>query len=196
MNALTGSRFILRFLQSRIRNSDVMVVLLDMLEPKLLVKLSKLSRKMYFEHLPKVMNKRKKMLTDRIMTHGQQRMIEDRVGGRLELMLYASKESLGDQKCFFNRDLYAKKVSQARRFVLVFKSELDQSFGIYIDKQSSQTQYNNLIFKIQPKPTVAPLLVSTEAQNEVRFFPQEKYLQTIFNSRAIVVGEIELEVFE
>ena len=92
MNALTGSRFILRFLQSRIRNSDVMVVLLDMLEPKLLVKLSKLSRKMYFEHLPKVMNKRKKMLTDRIMTHGQQRMIEDRVGGRLELMLYGSKE--------------------------------------------------------------------------------------------------------
>ena len=59
LNALTGSKFIMRHLQQRVRSSDVMVLILSYLEPENFMIFEKLSKKFFNEHLPSTIQARK-----------------------------------------------------------------------------------------------------------------------------------------
>jgi len=105
-------------LQSRIRNSGVMVMILNYLEPESFMRFEKLSKKFYYDHLPSVIQDRKKMQTARILDENQQRLIEQKVGGKVNLIHYGNK-------MLFNRDKFFKKTQQINKFVIVFKSDLN-----------------------------------------------------------------------
>lgn len=95
-----------------------MVMILNYLVPETFMKFEKLSKKFYYEHLPSVIQASKMMRTTRILDETQQKLIESKIEGKINLIHYGNK-------MLFNRDKFFKKTQQINKFVIIFKSDLN-----------------------------------------------------------------------
>lgn len=75
LNAITGSKFILRYFQHKIQASDVMIVILTYLEPDEFMKYDHFSKRFYHEYLPSVVENRRKIRTAVILGEIQKTLL-------------------------------------------------------------------------------------------------------------------------
>ena len=65
----------------------------------------------------------------------------------------------------FNRDKFFKKTQQINKFVIIFKSDFNQTFGFYIDQQIFNHKLDNILFKLE--------------SNHENYFEQDRPLGTV-----------------
>lgn len=79
----------------------------------------------------------------------------------------------------FNRDKFFKKTQQTNKFVIIFKSDFNQTFGFYIDQQIFNHKLDNILFKLESSQD--SYFDQDRPLGTVKFFEQLKQMEAMFS---------------